>query len=121
MVISVTPLIFPLSRVGFAQPKQKPDNIITSSVDDLLDRFHVLENPAATPAWDFVWNAVVEEGREKRMLRQPFLNMIDDLPFGSTPLEPISLAESAVKVRSTVDISLQDQTTFIIDDLGDPP
>lgn len=48
-----------------------------------------------------MWNALVEEGREKRMLRQPFLKWIEGVPFfGYSPSETISLAESAVKVST---------------------
>ena len=85
--------------MGFAQPKEKASSIIPLSVDELTDHYEILENLPAVPSWDFVWNAAVEEGREKRMLRQPFLNTIDDhRPTGIPVSEAICLAESAVKV-----------------------
>jgi len=73
----------------------------------------------AIPPWDFVWNAAVEEGREKRMLRQPFLNAIDDHRLAGIHMsEAICVAESAVKVyqadngTSTVNSHLSLQMTL---------
>ncbi|GLB36492.1 putative B-block binding subunit of TFIIIC [Lyophyllum shimeji] len=86
-------------RVGFAQPKEKPGTTLPASVDALLNECEVVENMPIAPSWDFVWNAVVEEGREKRMLRQPFLRTPEDMPYvGEHPFEAISLAESAMKM-----------------------
>ena len=70
----------------------------------------------AVPPWDFVWNAAVEEGREKRMLRQPFLNTIDDhRPVGILMPEVICLAESTVKVCQ-VDDGISTATSFQLPD-----
>ncbi|KAF5377206.1 hypothetical protein D9615_006321 [Tricholomella constricta] len=86
-------------RVGFAQPKEKARTTLLSSIDMLLNEYEVVESTPTAPSWDFVWNAVVEEGREKRMLRQPFLRTPEDMSsVGEPPLEAISLAESAVKM-----------------------
>ncbi|KAG6891070.1 hypothetical protein C0995_014159 [Termitomyces sp. Mi166 len=86
-------------RVGFAQPKENAGTTLSASVDMLLTEYDVVESTPNVPSWDFVWNAVVEEGREKQMLRQPFLNTPEDMPpVGEIPLEAVSLAESALKM-----------------------
>jgi transcription factor C subunit 3 len=62
-----------------------------------------VEVAPTTPTWDFVWNAVVEEGREKRMLQQPFNKALEEMAFhGEGQSEAISLAESALKVKKSI-------------------
>lgn len=87
-------------RVGFAQPKEAAGTtIIPSQILQLLEEYDVIETAPTVPAWDFMWNAVVEEGREKRMMRQPFTTEIEEMPpTGDTPSEQLYLAESAMKV-----------------------
>ncbi|KAG5651227.1 hypothetical protein H0H81_009422 [Sphagnurus paluster] len=86
-------------RVGFAQPKERAGTVLPSSLDLLLCEYDVVVNTPIAPSWDFVWNAVVEEGREKRMLRQPFLRTSEDMPYiGEPSSEPVSLAESVLKM-----------------------
>ena len=58
-----------------------------------------METVPTAPTWDFVWNATVEEGREKRMLHQPFNKTPEKMSFiGEGQSEAISVAESALKV-----------------------
>ncbi|KAG6919586.1 hypothetical protein DXG01_004250 [Tephrocybe rancida] len=86
-------------RVGFAQPKERAGTNIPASLELLLAEYDVVESIPNAPSWDFVWNAVVEEGREKRMLRQPFLKTPEAMPsIGEPPLEAVSLAESSLKM-----------------------
>lgn len=88
-------------RVGFAQPRENDRITIPSSVDDLERQYIILENIPSAPPWDFVWNTTVEEGREKRMLRQPLLSTITNdyvPPFIPVSPEHILLAESVVKM-----------------------
>ncbi|KAF6766510.1 hypothetical protein DFP72DRAFT_866743 [Ephemerocybe angulata] len=59
-------------RVGYGQGKEIMANIIPRDVASLLKGYHVAEETSIAPPWDFVWNAVVEEGREKRLLSQCF-------------------------------------------------
>lgn len=67
-----------------------------------------METAPTAPTWDFVWNAIVEEGREKRMLRQPFNKAVEEMTFGGEgQSEAISLAESALKVIGFILISFQ--------------
>jgi len=88
-------------RVGYAQPQRSVDVTIPDSVETLLEQFDVIESSVLVPSWDFVWNATVEEGREKRLLSQPFTTKLDELAFEDTSSEIISLAESALKVCCT--------------------
>lgn len=86
-------------RVGFAQPKESAGIALSASVDLLLAEYDIVESTPNAPYWDFVWNAVVEEGREKQMLRQPFLKTPEEMPpVAEVPPEAVSLAESALKV-----------------------
>ncbi|KAJ7770882.1 hypothetical protein DFH07DRAFT_805534 [Mycena maculata] len=86
-------------RVGFAQVEDKAKNIIPASVDELLDKFDVVETPGGAPPWDFMWSAIVEEGREKRALRQAFTTRSDDLVLGTeNSSDNVLLAESVLKM-----------------------
>ncbi|KAJ3890668.1 hypothetical protein GG344DRAFT_88728 [Lentinula edodes] len=72
---------------------------IPSNVSTLLEQFDVVETPSSAPSWDFVWNALVEEGREKGMLSLPFTNQVDVLPLRDESVnEEMCLAESALKM-----------------------
>lgn len=87
-------------RVGFGQEKEAITHIIPKDVTGLLQQYVVSEEAQMTPAWDFVWNAIVEEGREKRLLSQCFT-----VEMGGTPdqycveADDGVLAEAALKVR----------------------
>lgn len=88
-------------RVGYAQPQENSNAelIIPNTVDNLLDGFDVIEVATTVPTWDFMWNGVVEEGREKRLTSQPFLDTLGDL--GETPVDDaLAIAESALKVST---------------------
>ncbi|KAG6896075.1 hypothetical protein C0992_010480 [Termitomyces sp. T32_za158] len=86
-------------RVGFAQPKESAGTTLSASVDLLLAEYDIVESTLNAPSWDFVWNAAVEEGREKQMLCQPFLKTPEEMPpVLEAPSETVSLAESALKV-----------------------
>ncbi|THU88448.1 hypothetical protein K435DRAFT_830546 [Dendrothele bispora CBS 962.96] len=85
-------------RVGYAQPQHSVEVVIPNSVEQLLEQFDVAETSNAAPSWDFVWNATVEEGREKRLLSQPFITRLDELTFEDATSEVISLGESALKM-----------------------
>ncbi|KAK0198496.1 hypothetical protein F5146DRAFT_1158718 [Armillaria mellea] len=89
-------------RVGYAQPQENSiaELIIPNTVDDLLAGFDVIEAATTGPTWDFMWNGVVEEGREKRLTSQPFLDTLGDL--GETPVDDaLAIAESALKANCT--------------------
>jgi hypothetical protein len=65
-----------------------------------LDQFDVIETPGGAPAWDFMWSAMVDEGREKRALRQAFTTRPDELVLGTEKSsDEVLLAESVLKVN----------------------
>lgn len=86
-------------RVGYAQPQENSNAelIIPNTVDDISAAFDVIEAATTGPTWDFMWNGVVEEGKEKRLTSQPFLYTLSDL--GETPIDDaLAIAESALKI-----------------------
>ncbi|KAJ6519412.1 hypothetical protein C8R45DRAFT_1066116 [Mycena sanguinolenta] len=86
-------------RVGFLEMKEKEKNTIPRSVEELLDQFDVVETHTSGSAWDFMWNGLVDEGREKRALRQAFTTRPDDLVLGTENSSDESLlAESVLKM-----------------------
>jgi hypothetical protein len=86
-------------RVGFGLPHEEHFPKLSASVEELQRNWDVVESLQAVPTWDFVWNATVEEGREKQLLQQPFTAMVDDVPpFAYTLSDAIGLAESSLKV-----------------------
>ncbi|KAJ7139701.1 hypothetical protein C8R44DRAFT_694295 [Mycena epipterygia] len=86
-------------RVGFAQIEEKEKNIIPASVEELFDQFDIVETPGGNPTWDFMWNAIVDENREKRSLRQAFTTRPDELVLGTeNSSDDVLLAESALKM-----------------------
>ncbi|KAK0478540.1 hypothetical protein IW261DRAFT_1551813 [Armillaria novae-zelandiae] len=86
-------------RVGYAQPQENSNAelIIPNTVDVLLASFDVIEAATTGPTWDFMWNGVVEEGREKRLTSQPFLDTLGDL-CETLVDDALAIAESALKI-----------------------
>jgi hypothetical protein len=85
-------------RVGYVEHTTRMK--LPASIDDIIHRFDVLCNTSVSPAWDFMWQANVEEGREKQFLRQPFTHGADDVPYVTNPSnDDVKVAEAAVKVR----------------------
>ncbi|KAF9269944.1 hypothetical protein L218DRAFT_888243 [Marasmius fiardii PR-910] len=93
-------------RVGYAQQHKSVQVILPSSLELVHEQYDILEPVVTGPTWDFAWNAAVEEGREKRMLMQPFTKRSDTLPFGETPPEAVYIAESALKMALGTPIEL---------------
>ncbi|KAJ3864146.1 hypothetical protein EV359DRAFT_41641 [Lentinula novae-zelandiae] len=86
-------------RVGYMPAQKLVQPTIPSNVSTLIEQFDVVETPSSAPSWDFVWNALVEEGREKGMLSLPFTHQVDVLPFRDESIsEEMCLAESALKM-----------------------
>jgi len=86
-------------RIGFGQLQEKTVVNLLPSVEDLLQCWDVLENQPTAPAFDFMWNATVEEGREKQLLQQAFTTSLADtpaLPYSTS--DEVCVAESALKV-----------------------
>ncbi|KAL0071703.1 hypothetical protein AAF712_000625 [Marasmius tenuissimus] len=80
-------------RVGYAQPQQAVQVVLSSSLERLYEQFDVVESTPTAPTWDFVWNATVEEGREKPKTRR---------------LTGVSVAESALKMVLSTPSELYD-------------
>ncbi|KAF9015475.1 hypothetical protein BDQ17DRAFT_1386204 [Cyathus striatus] len=87
-------------RVGFVEPTEPSGATIPVSIDRLFAGFELTESGLNAPTWDFMWNASVEEGREKRAQRQPFTKFADDSYMSSTESHPDALiiAEAALKM-----------------------
>ncbi|KAG2057154.1 hypothetical protein BDR06DRAFT_952287 [Suillus hirtellus] len=84
-------------RVGYVEHTTRTK--LPASVDDIIQHFDVLCNATISPAWEFVWQAAVEEGREKQFLRQSFTHAPDDIPYvTNTSDDVIQVAEAALKM-----------------------
>ncbi|KAH7927378.1 hypothetical protein BV22DRAFT_1127415 [Leucogyrophana mollusca] len=83
-------------RVGFVQRETLFS--LPSSVEELSDRFEVVDDAAVGSAWDFLWNVQAEEGREKRLVQQAFTKQKDEIPFvTNSGGENVQVAEAALK------------------------
>ncbi|PPQ63697.1 hypothetical protein CVT24_004277 [Panaeolus cyanescens] len=81
-------------RVGFDHAVTLPEDVVS-----LEKAYDITENEPTAPLWDYMWNALIEEGREKKMKTMPFSKFPEEFP-GIYPTEPdeIVLAESALKM-----------------------
>jgi transcription factor C subunit 3 len=87
-------------RVGFAHATETMGILIPSNTDTIHEHFDTIEPERTAPEWDFMWNTVIEEGREKKMKSLALSRCSEDFP-SSRPLisNDIVLAEGALKVR----------------------
>jgi hypothetical protein len=86
-----------IRRVGYVEHTTRTK--LPASVDDIIHHFEVLCNTNISPAWEFVWQATVEEGREKQFLRQSFTHGADGVPYiTNTSDDVVQVAEAALKV-----------------------
>ncbi|KAJ3764305.1 hypothetical protein EV360DRAFT_31693 [Lentinula raphanica] len=86
-------------RVGYMPAQKVVQPAIPNKVSDLFEQFDVVESQPNAPSWDSVWNAIVEEVREKGMLSLPFTNQLDTLPLQDESAdEQMCLAQSALKM-----------------------
>ena len=73
---------------------------LPSSIEELL-LLDVKETQPVTPAWDFMWNAVTEDRREKQLFSKSML--VDEINPSIEALyetEEMYVTETAVKVSS---------------------
>ena len=86
-------------RVGFAQATEATTLSIPADIEQLQKSFQVFDAERTTPDWDFMWNALIEEGREKKLKQMPLSRCPESLPC-STSIEndEISMAEATLKV-----------------------
>lgn len=87
-------------RVGFAHAKETADVLIPSNVADLYDSFDVVQVDKVAPEWDFMWNAIIEEGREKKLKRAVLSRCPEEFPpRRQSESGEVVLAEATLKVR----------------------
>ncbi|KAF8167796.1 hypothetical protein B0H34DRAFT_644725 [Crassisporium funariophilum] len=86
-------------RVGFPQANELATHIIPSDIEMLHSTFDIVEAESTAPEWDFMWNAVVEEGREKKMKRLSISRCPKDSPPYRFPeTDDMIIAEAALKM-----------------------
>ncbi|KAF5384735.1 hypothetical protein D9757_006233 [Collybiopsis confluens] len=85
-------------RVGYLPAQQHAQPAIPSDISSIFEQFDVIDNTPSAPTWDFVWNALVEEGRERGMLGLPFTSHQDELPLEDSSSEEMCLAEATLKM-----------------------
>jgi hypothetical protein len=86
-------------RIGFAETEEATALALPSSVDLLLSSYKVAEKLTTTPTFDFLWNSVIDEGREKGLAVVAFSPWVDHMPGdpdGNS--SSVVIAESALKV-----------------------
>jgi transcription factor C subunit 3 len=92
----------PGRRIGIPQTTEKQVAVIPASIEQIQEQYEIIERERVAPDWDYIWNTVIEEGREKKSKRQPF----SQIPENFLPSDPdsneIMIAESAVKVSAKV-------------------
>lgn len=77
--------------------EREASNKLAASVEELHKFYEVVEDVVSVPAWDFLWGATVEEGREKQFRSQAFTREPDAMHEGAKN-EKVQLAEAALKV-----------------------
>jgi oxalate---CoA ligase len=88
-------------RVGFAQATKSTTLSIPADIEQLRDSFDVLEAERMAPDWDFMWNALIEEGREKKLKQMPLSRCPEPLfcsTSGENDNDNVLVAEAALKV-----------------------
>jgi oxalate---CoA ligase len=74
--------------------------MLPATVEDVARDWEIVEKPNNGPVWEFHWNALVDEGREKNMLKHPLTIHASDIPLpADVSTENVYLAESVVKVN----------------------
>jgi len=76
--------------------------MIPSTLEQLQERFEIVEHEQLVPYWEYMWNTTIEEGREKKLKRQSFLRYPAIFPTSITVPDEIVVAECAVKVSSAM-------------------
>lgn len=80
--------------MGFIE-REAPSKLPTS-VKELYNFYEVQEDIMSAPAWDFMYGATVEEGREKQFRSQGFTKEPTNI-YKDTKNERVQLAEAALK------------------------
>ncbi|KAJ7593112.1 hypothetical protein C8J56DRAFT_1013301 [Mycena floridula] len=86
-------------RVGYSATQEKPNIVIPNNIRQLYADFDVVETINVAPAYDFMWNTTVEEGREKKLLASAFIRNREPTIYASEKLpDPAGVAEATVKM-----------------------
>lgn len=85
-------------RVGIPPATEKPVVIIPSRIEQLQEQYEIIERERVAPDWDYIWNTAIEEGREKKLKRQPFSRFPNKFLPSNLDSDEMVVAESAVKV-----------------------
>lgn len=86
-------------RVGFQEPEEKGRIALLVSPENIDELYEVSDKLVTAPPYDFIWNVVAEEGREKHFNQQAFVRDIDDMPHApGYASEDVYVADSALKM-----------------------
>ncbi|KAL6299663.1 hypothetical protein BKA93DRAFT_741989 [Sparassis latifolia] len=86
-------------RVGFVEQSSDVQIALPATVEQVETTWEVVDKRLPAPAWDFMWNVVAEEGREKQFAQQAFLTKMNEVPpVNDYPLEYTYVADSALKM-----------------------
>lgn len=74
--------------------------VLPFNLRQLQEHFDVVQAEKPAPEWDFMWNVVIEEGREKKLKTRVLSRFPEHFP-GYKPSDPddVVLAEGTLKVR----------------------
>jgi transcription factor C subunit 3 len=75
--------------------------LIPSDIDVIRGQFDTVEPEKTAPEWDFIWNTLIEEGREKKMKSLALARCKEEfVPSRASVSDDLVLAEGALKVCS---------------------
>jgi len=85
-------------RVGLAHATETTNILIPSNIDAIWGQFDTVEPEKTAPEWDFIWNTLIEEGREKKMKGLALARCTEFVPGRASVSDELVLAEGALKV-----------------------
>ncbi|CAA7259955.1 unnamed protein product [Cyclocybe aegerita] len=85
-------------RVGFVPATTTDTVVIPPKIEDLHQHFEITRNEKEAPEWEFMWNALIEEGRERSLKLHIFSRCCEDFICPTSESEEIALAEAALKM-----------------------
>ncbi|KDR85305.1 hypothetical protein GALMADRAFT_52101 [Galerina marginata CBS 339.88] len=87
-------------RVGFAHAKEITNIEIPWDIENLHRSFDVVQAEKTAPEWDFMWNALIEEGREKKLKKVVISRCAEEFPLHpAAETDEIILSEGALKLK----------------------
>jgi transcription factor C subunit 3 len=107
-------------RVGIPQTTEKQVAVIAVSIEQIEEHYEIIEREQVAPNWDYIWNTTIEEGREKKLKRQPFSQISDKFSPSILDSNETSIAESAVKVGAEMFLFLGSYSRKVKMVMGSP-